>query len=86
MKNQPTGKITQIISVVVDVHFDKHVPNIYNALEVKLKDDKKIVLEVASDLGNNTVRTIAMGSTDGLKRGMEVVDTGSPISVPVGLD
>lgn len=86
MKNQSQGKITQIISVVVDVHFDKHVPNIYNALEVKLKDGKKIVLEVASDLGNNTVRTIAMGSTDGLKRGMEVVDTGSPISVPVGLD
>ena len=76
------GKISQIISVVVDVVFDNHMPEILNALELTTKDGKKIVLEVQQHLGNNQVRTIAMDSTDGLKRDMEVIDTGKPIAVP----
>ncbi|MEI6690961.1 MAG: F0F1 ATP synthase subunit beta [bacterium] len=78
------GKITQIVSVVIDVHFEGHVPEIYNALEISREDGTKVVLEVATILGEGSVRTIAMSTTDGLKRGMEVVDTGAPISVPVG--
>ena len=76
------GKISQIISVVVDVVFDNHMPEILNALELTTKEGKKIVLEVQQHLGNNQVRTIAMDSTDGLRRDMEVVDTGKPIAVP----
>ncbi len=78
------GHIVQIVSVVVDVHFDDKVPEIYSALEVYDKDGTKTVLEVASIVGGNTVRAVAMGTTNGLKRGMEVVDTGAPITVPVG--
>ncbi|OGH64601.1 MAG: F0F1 ATP synthase subunit beta [Candidatus Magasanikbacteria bacterium RIFCSPHIGHO2_02_FULL_47_14] len=81
MKN--TGTITQIIGVVVDAHFPKKVPAIYSALNLQ-HGDKTVVLEVQKHLGNNTVRTVAMGSTDGLSRGLEVEDTGAPISVPVG--
>ncbi len=73
------GKITQIIGPVVDVFFENTVPNIYNALKIK-----GLILEVALALGKNEVRTIAMGSTEGLKRGEEVEDTGKPISIPVG--
>ena len=76
------GKISQIISVVIDVVFEDHLPELYNALELKNKDGKKIVLEVQQHLGNSQVRCIAMDSTDGLKRDMEVVDTGKPIAVP----
>ncbi|MFH0863705.1 MAG: F0F1 ATP synthase subunit beta [Candidatus Gottesmanbacteria bacterium] len=77
------GIIIQIIGAVVDVEFPKRLPKLLNALEISL-ENKKIVLEVAADLGDNRVRTIAMSSTDGLKRGMEVVDTEKAISVPVG--
>ena len=77
------GTITQIISAVVDVAFKDELTAIYNALKVKL-EDKELVLEVEQHLGNNVVRTVAMDSTDGLKRGMEVIDTGKPITVPVG--
>lgn len=77
-----TGRISQIISVVIDVTFDNHLPKLLNALELTKKDGSKLVLEVQSHIGNNQVRTIAMGSTDGLKRDMEVVDTGKPIAVP----
>ncbi|MFH1243994.1 MAG: F0F1 ATP synthase subunit beta [bacterium] len=80
------GRVIQIVSVVVDVQFAGYVPAIYNALTVQLPQGGQIVLEVASLLGKDMVRTIAMGTTDGLKRGVEVVDTGSPISVPVGLE
>lgn len=80
-----TGKITQIVSVVVDVKFEDHIPAIYSALQLKKTDGTKLVLEVANLLGDGVVRTIAMGTTDGLKRGMEVEDTGAPISVPVGV-
>lgn len=78
------GKVTQIISAVVDVQFEGgELPAILNALECD-NNGKRLVLEVALHLGENTVRTIAMDSTDGLVRGLEVTDTGAPISVPVG--
>ncbi len=79
-----TGKVTQVIGVVVDVQFPAELPAIYNALEVEMGKGVKIVLEVQQHLGAQTVRTVAMGSVDGLARGTEVVDTGAPISVPVG--
>lgn len=79
------GKITQIVSVVVDVSFaGGQIPSIYDALIVNKDDGSKIVLEVQQLLGDDAVRTVAMGTTDGLKRGMDVVATGKPISVPVG--
>ncbi|MGX0876169.1 F-type H+-transporting ATPase subunit beta [Roseovarius sp. MBR-154] len=77
------GKVTQVIGAVVDVHFDGDLPAILNALETD-NHGKKLVLEVAQHLGENTVRTIAMDATEGLVRGQAVSDTGSPISVPVG--
>src|SRR5690348_6385523 len=77
------GKITQVIGAVVDVEFGQNLPSILNALEVEMEKGK-LVLEVAQHIGGNTVRTIAMGATDGLKRHMDVVDTGSPISIGVG--
>jgi F-type H+-transporting ATPase subunit beta len=78
------GKITQVISAVVDVQFESgKIPAILSALETT-NDGKKLILEVAQHLGENSVRTIAMDATDGLVRGQEVVDTGAPISVPVG--
>ncbi len=79
-----TGKITQIIGVVADVHFEGELPAIYNALEVKTDRKERLVLEVQQHVGSGTVRAVAMGSTDGIARGAEVEDTGSPISVPVG--
>jgi len=77
------GKITQIIGAVVDVNFEGDLPEIYTALEAN-NDGNKLILEVAQHLGENDVRTIAMDATEGLKRGDEVINTGSPISVPVG--
>ena len=77
------GKITQIIGAVVDVNFESDLPEIYTALEVN-NSGNKLILEVAQHLGENDVRTIAMDATEGLKRGDEVINTGSPISVPVG--
>jgi len=80
------GKIVQIIGPTLDVEFDEdHLPEIYNAVEVPFEAEKTVItVEVASHLGNNQVRCISMQSTDGLRRGMKAVDTGSPISVPVG--
>ncbi len=77
------GKITQIIGAVVDVNFEDELPEIFTALEAD-NSGNKLILEVAQHLGENDVRTIAMDATEGLKRGDEVVNTGSPISVPVG--
>jgi F-type H+-transporting ATPase subunit beta len=77
------GKITQVIGAVVDVQFDDHLPEILNALETD-NNGKRLVLEVAQHLGENTVRTIAMDATEGLVRGQVVTDTDGPISVPVG--
>src|SRR5467141_2555679 len=82
------GKIVQVIGPVVDVEFTGDVPAIYNALTVEYDvpghDRTKLTLEVEQHLGDSWVRTVAMGSTEGLKRGFEVVDTGSAISMPVG--
>src|SRR5579871_582476 len=77
------GRITQVTGAVVDVQFDGHLPAILNALETKNRGNR-LVLEVAQHLGENTVRTVAMDSTEGLVRGQEVVDTAEPIAVPVG--
>ena len=82
-KSAGAGKIAQVIGAVVDVQFDGELPEILNALETQ-NGDIRLVLEVAQHLGERTVRTIAMDSTEGLVRGQEVSDTGAPISVPVG--
>ncbi|MEP9365815.1 F0F1 ATP synthase subunit beta [Xanthobacter sp. VNH20] len=79
----PTGRISQVIGAVVDVQFDGHLPAILNALETT-NQGNRLVLEVAQHLGESTVRTIAMDSTEGLVRGQSVTDTGAPIRVPVG--
>src|SRR5688500_5727996 len=78
-----TGHITQVIGAVVDVQFEGHLPEILNALETS-NQGSRLVLEVAQHLGESSVRTIAMDSTEGLTRGQEVTDTGQPIAVPVG--
>src|SRR3974390_704394 len=79
----PVGHITQVIGAVVDVQFDGQLPAILNALETQ-NQGHRLVLEVAQQLGENTVRTVAMDTSEGLVRGQEVVDTGGPIEVPVG--
>ena len=83
MSANTPGRISQVMGAVVDVQFDGEPPNILNALETTLQE-KRLVLEVAQHLGENTVRTVAMDATEGLVRGQEVRDTGQPIQVPVG--
>ena len=83
MAENAIGKVSQVIGAVVDVEFDGNIPDILNALEVN-NNGQRLVLEVAQHLGEQTVRTIAMDATEGLVRGTEVKDTGSPIMVPVG--
>jgi F-type H+-transporting ATPase subunit beta len=83
MASNKIGKIRQVMGAVVDVQFEGHLPEILNALETK-NQGSRLVLEVAQHLGENTVRTIAMDSSEGLMRGQEVTDTGQPIAVPVG--
>ncbi|MFA6521116.1 MAG: F0F1 ATP synthase subunit beta [Candidatus Gracilibacteria bacterium] len=78
------GKITQIIGPVIDCSFESGLPEIYDALEIKTESGAILTLEVQQHLGGNTVRTVAMGATEGLKRHMAVTSTGAPISVPVG--
>jgi len=79
------GKITQIIGAVIDVKFENgQLPALYNAITIERKDDVPLTVEVAQHLGDDTVKCISMGATDGLVRGMAAVDTGSPIKVPVG--
>ncbi len=82
------GKVSQIIGPVIDVSFDKDVklPNIHEALSITLEDGNSIILECQQDIGENTIRTLAMDSTDGLYRGMDVISLGKPISMPVGED
>ena len=84
MSTANKGTISQIIGVVVDVHFPEGLPAIFNALETKNQNGETLILEVQQHLGSNSVRTISMNTTDGLQRDTEVVDTGKPISVPVG--
>ena len=83
MATNVTGRVRQVMGAVVDVQFDGHLPAILNALETK-NQGQRLVLEVAQHLGENSVRTVAMDSTEGLTRGQEVADTGQPIAVPVG--
>ena len=85
MAAQNTGKITQVIGAVLDIRFDKGVlPEINDAVEIRRKDGSTLVAETAQHLGDDIIRCIAMGPTDGLVRGMEAIATGGPISVPVG--
>ena len=85
MANSNVGKITQIIGAVLDIKFSEGaLPEINDAIDVPLKDGGKLVVEVAQHLGDDTVRCIAMGPTDGLVRGMDAIATGAPITVPVG--
>jgi F-type H+-transporting ATPase subunit beta len=82
-----TGRISQVIGAVVDVEFPEgSLPNVYDALEVSTRDGRTVVLEVQMELGDNTVRCVAMDSTDGFRRGDAVVATGQPIQVPVGVE
>ncbi|MFT7144360.1 MAG: F-type H+-transporting ATPase subunit beta, partial [bacterium] len=83
MSKKSIGKITRVVGPVVDVQFEGNIPQILNALNVKTEEGLT-VLEVAAHLGENTVRTIAMQATEGLVRGMEVLDSGEAITVPVG--
>lgn len=79
------GKVVQVIGPVVDIKFDsENLPSIYNAVEIKLPHENTLIVEVEQHVGDDIVRTIAMDSTEGLKRGMEAIDTGSPVLVPVG--
>ena len=85
--SQNTGKIVQVIGPVIDVSFEKEgskLPEIYDSLEVVREGDSNIVVECQQHIGENTVRAIAMDSTDGLRRGMDVISTGSPIVMPAG--
>ena len=85
MADKNIGKITQVISAVIDIKFNEgNLPEINSAINIKTKDGGKLVVEVAQHLGDDTVRCIALGPTDGLVRGMEAEATGKPISVPVG--
>ncbi len=85
MAAQNTGKITQVIGAVLDIRFDQGVlPEINDAVEIRRKDGSRLVAETAQHLGDDIIRCIAMGPTDGLVRGMEAIATGGPISVPVG--
>ncbi len=85
MAENKVGKITQIISAVLDIKFqEEYLPEINEAIRIPLKDGKNLTVEVAQHLGDDTVRCIAMGPTDGLVRGMDAIATGGPISVPVG--
>src|SRR5690349_13859064 len=83
MARNSIGTVTQVIGAVVDVHFEGELPAILSALQIN-DSGRILVLEVAQQLGENVVRTIAMDTTDGLVRGAEVVDTGEPIMMPVG--
>ncbi|MBR3791894.1 MAG: F0F1 ATP synthase subunit beta, partial [Clostridia bacterium] len=86
MTQEAKGSVSQVMGPVVDIAFEEgFLPDIYNALTMQ-NGDKTLTVEVAQHIGDNVVRCIAMSSTDGLKRGTPVIDTGSPISVPVGRD
>lgn len=83
--SKPTGKIVQVIGPVVDILFENgDLPQLLTAIEIPLKDQEPLIVEVSQHIGDERVRCVAMGSTDGLVRGMEAIDTGAPISVPVG--
>ncbi|MBQ4162662.1 MAG: F0F1 ATP synthase subunit beta, partial [Parabacteroides sp.] len=84
------GRISQVIGPVVDIHFEnsdeekKVLPRIHDAMEINRANGKKLIVEVQQHIGENTVRTVAMDTTDGLQRGMEAISYGSPITMPIG--
>ncbi len=85
MEKKNIGKITQIIGAVLDIKFDaESMPNLYNAIKIQRQNGEELIVEVAQHLGDDVVRCISMGATEGLVRGMDAIDTGNPISVPVG--
>ncbi len=88
MAEQNVGRVVQVIGPVVDIEFPEgKLPDIYNAIKIQAKTEQveiDLTVEAAQHLGNNVVRCVAMASTDGLQRGMPAVDTGGPITVPVG--
>ena len=85
MKDENYGKVIQAVGPIIDVVFsDKHLPELLTALEISLSDNKKLTVEVMQHIGDDTVRCVAMGATEGIMRGLKVLDTGAPISVPVG--
>ncbi len=85
MEKERMGKVVEAVGPVIDVKFlDRHLPSLLTALKVILKDDEKLTIEVMQHIGDDVVRCVAMGATEGVSRGMDVIDTGSPISVPVG--
>ena len=85
--NNNIGKVVQAVGPIIDVRFlDEHLPELLTALVVKLADNKTLTLEVAQHIGDDVVRCVAMGPTEGILRGLDVIDTGSPITVPVGKD
>ncbi len=85
MEKEVTGKVVQAVGPVIDVRFDdRHLPSLLTALKVRLKADEFLTLEVMQHVGDDIVRAVAMGATEGISRGMEVIDTRAPISVPVG--
>ena len=84
MAGENRGKVTQVIGAVLDVRFDGKLPEINEAIRIPNKNGAELTVEVSQHLGDDTVRCIAMGPTDGLVRGMEAIATGAPISVPVG--
>lgn len=85
MAEQTIGKITQVIGAVLDIKFaEGNLPEINEAIRIERGENEKLIVEVAQHLGDDTVRCIAMGPTDGLVRGMDAIATGAPITVPVG--
>ena len=85
METEKKGRITQVVGAVLDIRFpDGDLPKIYEAIHIPAGEQGVLTVEVAQHLGDDTVRCIAMGPTDGLVRGMEAIRTGSPIKVPVG--
>ena len=85
MAGENKGKVTQVIGAVLDIRFDEgNLPEINEAIRIPTGEGSELTVEVSQHLGDDTVRCIAMGSTDGLVRGMDAVATGAPISVPVG--
>ena len=86
MMSKNTGIVSQIIGPVIDVEFEigSKLPNIYDSLTLNKADGSELILEVQSHIGESTVRTISMDSTDGLSRGISVVATGAPIQMPIG--
>ena len=84
MAEEKKGRLTTIVGAVLDVKFDGELPEINEAIRIRRNDGSDLVVEVAQHLGDDTVRCVAMGPTDGLVRGMDAIATGGPISVPVG--